>query len=387
MTESTDVYRELPRVSLLGGPLHQLGCRLGLVRAGHRTLRLGIAIGLSLWLVGALLAVLEGVELWSIAMLGAHARLLLAIPLLFLAESLLDPRVDEFVRALARSSIVPADQMHELRAQIDGNARWNQSWWLEAVCLIVAIALAFATPLLEIPGTEAFARIAAGEDLPWAGWWYAVVCLTTLRFLVLRWLCRWLLWVYWLWRISRLRLQLVASHPDGMAGLGHLELVHIHVMPLVMAISVVMASSYAVEIAAGRMTLEAVYPALAVIILIDALLFVAPLLLFSSQLWTCRVRGLSDYTVLGERYAAEFERRWLKDGAPRDELLGSADIQSMADLGGARQVVSDMRSIPISTRTLTQMLLAALLPMTPLILFKYPLVDLIAQFFTGLVGL
>ncbi len=123
------------------------------------------------------------------------------------------------------------------------------------------------------------------------------------------------------------------------------------------------------------------------IILIDALLFVGSLLLFSAQLWACRVRGLSDYTVLGERYAAEFERRWVQDGAPRGELLGSPDIQSMADLGGARQVVSDMRSIPISTRTLTQMLLAALLPMTPLILFKYPLVDLIAQFFTGLVGL
>jgi hypothetical protein len=91
--------------------------------------------------------------------------------------------------------------------------------------------------------------------------------------------------------------------------------------------------------------------------------------------------------VLGERYAAEFERRWLADGAPRDELLGSADIQSMADLAGARQVVSDMRSVPITMRTLTQLLLAALLPMAPLVLFQYPLADLIAQFFTGLVGL
>lgn len=387
MTESTDSHRELPPVTLLGGPLHQLGGRLGLVQAGNRTLRLGMAIGLSLWLVGALLAVLEGIDLWSIAMLGAHARLLLAIPLMFLCESLLDPRVDEFVRALARSSIVPPDQMHELRAQIARNARWTHAWWPELACLLGAIALAWATPLLEIPGTDAYTRITAGAELPWAGWWYAVVCLTVVRFLMLRWLCRWLMWVYWLWQLSRLRLQLVGSHPDGMAGLGHLELVHIHLLPLVLAISVVMASSFAVEIAAGRMTLEAVYPPLAMIVLIDAALFIGPLLLFSAQLWNCRVRGLGNYTVLGERYAAEFERRWLADGAPRDELLGSADIQSMADLSGARQVVSDMRSIPITTRTLTQLLLAALLPMTPLILFKYPLVDLIAQFFSGLVGL
>lgn len=387
MTQSGGPHQPLPAVTLLGGPLYRLGCRLGLVRSGSNTLGLGIAIGLSLWLVGVLLAVAEGIELWSIAMLGAHVRLLLAIPLMFACESLIDPQVKEFVRVLLRSKMVSDDQLPLLRAQIERNARWNDSPWVEAACLLGAIALAWATPMLEIPSVDALAQIAAGAELPWAGWWYGVVALTVLRFLVLRWLCRWLIWIYWLWRISRLRLQLVASHPDGMAGLGNLELVHIHLGPLVMAISAVMSSSFAVEIAAGRMGQDAVLPALAAIVLIDAVLFVGPLLLFSAQLWACRVRGLGRYSVLGERYATEFERRWMAEGAPHDDLLGSPDIQSLADLSGARQVISDMRTIPIGRRALMQLLLAALLPMAPLALFRYPLVDLIAQFFAGLVGL
>lgn len=387
MIDPTASDRRLPAVTLQGGPLHRVGARLGLVNEGKHSLRLGFAIGFLLWLVGAVLAVVEGADLWSVAMLGAHARLLLAIPLLFACESLLEPRVNAFVHTLAGSSLVSTEQLPVLRAQIDRHHRWTNAFWPEIACLLMTLALAWATPMIEIPGIDAFAAVAAKAELSWAAWWYAVVCLGVLRFLILRWLFRWLLWVYWLWDLSRLRLQLVANHSDGMGGLGDLELVHIHLLPLVMAISVVMASSFAVDIAAGRMTLTAVYPAVVVIVLVDAVLFIGPLLLFSGQLWACRVRALSSYTALGERYAAEFERRWLRGDASREELLGSADIQSMADLSGARQIVSDMRSIPMGTRSLAQLLLAALLPMTPLILFQYPLVDLIARFFNGLVGL
>jgi hypothetical protein len=383
---AVDMDRELPEATLLGGPLHRWGRRLGLVRGNGNSLPLGIAIGLTLWLVGVLLAMVDGTNPWTMGMIGAHVRLLLVIPLMFACESLLNPRVDECVRALLRSRIMPDEEIPLLRAHMVRILRWNNTAWIDAMCLLAAIGLAFATPLLEVPGVDVFAHIAPGSELPWAGWWYVAVCLTTFRFLLLRWLCRWMLWIYWLWRISRLRLQLVASHPDGMAGLGHLELVHIQVMPLVMAFSATAASSFAVEIAAGRMPLEAVYPSLLGIILIDAILFIGPLLLFSAKLWACRIHTLGNYTVMGARYAAEFERKWHTERQPPDDLLGNADIQSMADLTGARQVVSDMRSIPISTRSMMHLLLAALLPFTPLLLFKYPLLDLIAQILTGLVG-
>lgn len=39
----------IPEFSLLGGPLHGLGSRLGLVRGGTNTFRLGLALGLLAW--------------------------------------------------------------------------------------------------------------------------------------------------------------------------------------------------------------------------------------------------------------------------------------------------------------------------------------------------
>lgn len=50
------------KFSLLGGPLHRLGCRLGLVRERTNTLRLGLALAALLWIGLMLMASIEGVS-------------------------------------------------------------------------------------------------------------------------------------------------------------------------------------------------------------------------------------------------------------------------------------------------------------------------------------
>jgi hypothetical protein len=69
--------------SLLGGPLYQLGRRLGLVRGETNTVLLGLALGGGTWIVIVVLAAIGGVvdRLWSLSVIGGHARLLVAIPL------------------------------------------------------------------------------------------------------------------------------------------------------------------------------------------------------------------------------------------------------------------------------------------------------------------
>jgi hypothetical protein len=47
-------------------------------------------------------------------------------------------------------------------------------------------------------------------------------------------------------------------------------------------------------------------------------------------------KGLADYGLLAQRYVESFEQKWvLRDSTPSDELLGAADIQSLADLGNS----------------------------------------------------
>jgi hypothetical protein len=388
MTATVDRAKDPATLSLLGGPLHRLGCRLGLVRAGTNTVRLGLAIGAFLWVVLMVLSLAEGIDPWSLDLLGVHSALLVMTPLLFLCETRLDPRITQFMHSLQRSQLVPSTAQPALQTMIERTRRWTNAWLPEALCLGLALALTWALSQLQVAGVVRYGRDAAEAGAAMAGWWYRGVCLTVVRFLLLRWAWRLGLWFHCLWQLSRLPLQLRAGHPDGVAGLGFLEVVHGHFLPLVLAISIALAASFAADIAAGAMALEDVYPAILAIVLVAGLLFVRPLFVFSPRLWACRVNGLVDYMAFAERYVGEFEAKWLRSRAESGEpMLGSADIQSLADLGNSVERVRDMRVVPVSSSLLIQIALTALLPMMPLALFKYPLADLAKEIFSRLAGL
>jgi hypothetical protein len=377
--------------SLLGGPLYRLGRRLGLVRGGTNTVPLGLALGALLWTVLVVLAFAGGVaqQVFSLSVIGAHVRLLVVIPLFFLCESLLDPRVTTFVGTIVRSGVVPENALPALRSEIARTTRRKDSWLAEAVCLVAAVALSLSAPHLHLSGTSAAfdpSRAAAGVTA--AGLWYWVVCLTFFRFLMFRWLWRLGLWSYFLFRMAKLDLHLVPTHPDGVAGLGYLEVVHTYFAPLVVAISAIQAAALAEQFTSGPVTIEAIYPVLAVVLLVDAVLFLGPLLLFAAKLAACRAKGLSDYMELAASYVSGFDRKWLGAAAGSGEpLLGTPDLQSLADLSNSVGIVRNMRTAPVSARLLAHLGIAASLPMLPLLLFKYPIAELAEKLLARLAGL
>ena len=63
----------------------------------------------------------------------------------------------------------------------------------------------------------------------------------------------------------------------------------------------------------------------------------------------------------------EFDAKWLRGGAPADEpLVGSADIQSLADLANSFEVVQTMRIAPVTKEAIVQLAAATLAPLVPL---------------------
>lgn len=68
-----------------------------------------------------------------------------------------------------------------------------------------------------------------------------------------------------------------------------------------------------------------------------------PLLVFTPQLAQAKRTGRSEFGTLAERYVREFDGKWLRGGAPADDpFVGSADIQSLADLGNSYEVIRSM---------------------------------------------
>jgi hypothetical protein len=371
--------------SLLGGPLHHLGQRLGLVR-GTNTVRLGLALGIGVWLVLLALGVMGGVteRLFQLSVVGGHARLLVVIPLFFICETWVGPRMTAFVATMVRTGIVPPSAQAALNTEVARIGRWTNWWFPEAVCLLAAI-------VLEVTGSSLQKYGVTGTYDPsqtsLAALVYFGVGVTLFRFLLFRWGWKLALWVWFLWRVSRLDLQLIPGHPDRDGGLGPLEGVHERFTPLVAALSVLECASLAESISSGTLAATAIYPWLSMLLILDAVLFLGPMVVFTDKLWACRTKGVGLYTGLAARYAREFEAKWTGENPPaREPLLGSPDLQSMADLGNVVSYVKAMRWITIGSRLIAMMTIAAVVPLAPLLLFQYPIPELARKFFSRLVG-
>ncbi len=383
---------KIQEFSLFGGPFHRLGCRLGLVRGGTNTFPVGVALALLTWVVLILLIFLMGLGevAFSLKIIGVHVRFLVAIPLLFLCETFVFPRMSEFVRNIVKFGLVTEGDLPVLQSNIRFTCRMKDSWLAEAIFLVIAIALPLLERVVSLPGTMSWDKLLAdsGGKAGLCLIWYLGFCLPLCRFLALRWIWRIALWWYFLWKVSKLDLNLIPTHPDGVAGLGYLEVVQEHFSPLAMALTAMYSASFAEEIASGKMAFEAVYYWIPLLIILFAVLFISPILLFSRKLWACRLKGLTEYMEMGSRYVNAFDRRWIRGENPTgEELLGTGDIQSLADLNNSMTVVREMRLVPFSNKLLTGLAASVIIPMLPLLLLKYPVDQLLLRLFQLLTGL
>jgi hypothetical protein len=374
--------------SLLGGPFHRALIRIGLAGRDGSTATTGLAIGFAMWVVLVVVAYADGVagQLFSLSKLSGHVRLLVVIPLFFYAEWLVNPRQAGFITMLVRTGVIDDQTRPAFEAILQRVVRIKDSWVPDALCLVAAVTVALTARHLPLVGATA-----GGDPSRYSGatTWCWMACLTVFRFLMARWIVRLALWAYTLWRIARLDLHLVATHPDGAAGLGNLHQVQLHFVPLVLAISTLQSASLAEELSAGSMVLGDVVPVVVLVAVLDAVLFGGPPLFFFPQLWRTRVAGLRMYMTLGSDYVRGFERKWVHGDRPPDEpLLGTGDLQSLADLTNSLSVVRNLRMVPIvSQKLLVSLGSAAALPLLPLLLFEYPIVDLAARFLRRLTGL
>jgi len=63
-----------------------------------------------------------------------------------------------------------------------------------------------------------------------------------------------------------------------------------------------------------------------------------------------------------------FDRKWIQRNNPEhEELLGTSDIQSLADLSNSFQIVHEIKLLPINRRCIIALLVSAALPMLPLV--------------------
>lgn len=280
---------------------------------------------------------------------STHARALVTIPLLLFAERLVDDRARGFGEYLIASGLARPVEA-EYHAAVARTVRLRDSVIAEGMLLLVAVATMFASDTYL--GVQALVM------------WSTLPAIVVFRFLLLRWLWRWMLWTVFLWRISRLPLALRATHADRLAGLGPALGPSYAFAAVVMGCAATISGGWLDQMLYAGRPVSAFYDVAIAFVVIAVVVAHAPTCVFIGVLYRVRQSGLARYGALMQRYVAAFDARWID--ARGETALGAEDISGLADLGGSYRVIPEARVVPGSRRLLQTIVAAAVLPMLPL---------------------
>lgn len=391
-TFSEEALQKPPDFSLvLGGPLFQLlhrshlsGDALELVR------RRVIVIPLLAWLPLLVFSALEGQALGgNVAVpflldVEAYVRFLVVLPLLIGAELVVHQRMRFVVRQFLERNLIPASALTRFEAAIASALRLRNSALAEVLLIafvyVVGVLLVWRQYMVLDTATWYATPTAEGLQLSLTGVWYGYVSVPLFQFLLIRWYFRIFIWARFLWQVSRLDLSLIPTHPDRVGGLGFLSNTIYAFMPLAVAHGALLAGPLANRIFYLGAALPEFKFEIAALVVFMVSMVLGPLLVFAPQLAQTKRTGNREYGTLAERYVREFDAKWLRGGAPVDEpLVGSGDIQSLADLCNSFEVVRTMRIAPVTNEALLRLVAATLTPLVPLALTMMSLEELLKQ--------
>lgn len=371
-----------------GGPAYRLMQRIGLIRGDDPSIGRRIVAFLAVTYIPLLvLSIWEGHAIGPTPQtsllldFAAYARFFLAVPILFIAEVTIGPRVTTAGLHFVESGLVRSQDQPAFDRAVQRLARWRESWSVELVLLAIAVAGAWIFTAEDLYGAatvstwnDALTAADQGRGLSSAGLWYRMVSVPILQFFWYRWLWRLGIWGWFLYDVSRLKLNLVPTHADGAGGLAFLGTTHVAFGILAFGMSCVLSAAAAFDIVFEGAGIDSFRVHFITLVVITEVLLLSPLLMFTPALIGARLTGLRQYSLLVLRYNRAFHDKWIAGQvAPDEPLLGSSDIQSLADLGNSYEFIRSMRIVPFTVRVMLQLAVISLLPALPLILLVMPI--------------
>ena len=390
-----------PFLLIEGGPLYRIQRRVGLVRAQSPLIvRRAVFSIFITWVPLLVLSAISGfavrnVELPFLKDIAAAARFLIAIPLLLIAEVITGPHLAQGAGHLVDASLILEKDYKEYDAAVESGLRLRDSTTAEIILVILALATtlnAFRHNALHI-STWFRLWLPSGGHITTAGWWYVLFSLPLFNFLAFRWLWRMFLWYRFLYQINSLDLQLFPTHPDQAGGLGFLAESQQFFAVVFFGYSCAISGIVANEILYDTLKLDSFFAPLAIFLTLAVLISLAPLAMFSGRLLKLRRAGIFRYGAFATTYTGDFQRKWIDPqvadpesdaqvhGKPTVEetepLLGTGDIQSLADLGNSYSFITKMNIVPFDPKAVLRIIIVCVIPMLPLLLTVMPLGELL----------
>ena len=366
-----------------GGPPRRLETALRLIRPDKpKRIRCALLIALVGWAPLILLAALQslalGRDMVSAVLFdfAVHGRYLVAVPLLIAAEAVALPKLGSTVRHFVTANLIRESDRPQFEAIVASTGRLLHSKAAEFLVVILAYSVIFilirTIPTRIIP--DWYLLTTENLSFTWAGWWHTLVSMALALTILFGWLWRLFLWGLVLWRVSRLDLYLVPAHPDLSGGLQFVGASLRAFLLISFAFGAAVAGGVANRVVHQGMSLFDFKYAIAALVVVVLVLFVAPLTFFIREILQARRRGIFEYGALAGVVGHQMERRWLEPEGKLDE--GALEVQHFSATTDLYQMVSNVynvKGVPVDLQDLIAVVVALLLPFLPVLLFEMPL--------------
>jgi hypothetical protein len=384
MTDQTDVKFSL----VIGGPFYRVQERLGLLGPDLLpSMTTALLFALIAWLPLAVLSMAQSTA-WDESLgggaffldFGAYARFLVAIVTLVVMERLAEAHIVAMIGPFVNSGLVRPEERARFFSALQLADRRSSSALAEAIILGLAYVASVNGVFLfaaQFPDAWLGGRIDGHFRLSPAGWWAVLVSYPLFWFLLLRWFWRFVVWTRLLRDFAKLKLRLVATHPDRSGGIGFLSLYPPTFAALVFALSCVTASAALQEIVFAGVPLKSMGVPFGGFLALILVIFVGPLAVFAPTLARLRKQSLLAYGMFASRHNRAFEAKWVRREEAGDDALGTADVSSLSDLGAVFDSVRAMRVIPVGRESVIPLLVAAVLPWLAVVMTQVPLVEIL----------
>ncbi len=156
-----------------------------------------------------------------------YVRGLIAIPLLVMADNIIEPMMTRILKYLRTSGVVPDAEHVHLNDAVDKMTYLINTKWIQLILVILVVLVSWVMQAdyvdmwTERDVTSWALQLENGRiDETLAGTWFLLVTSPMVSFLLYRWVWRFIAWSIFLYRVSRMELELYASHTDLAGGLG-----------------------------------------------------------------------------------------------------------------------------------------------------------------------
>jgi hypothetical protein len=313
-----------------------------------------------------------------------HVKFLLVVPLLLAAELFMHKRMRHIERQFIGRNLIPENEIPRFENIISSSYRLRNSKTIEILLLAVVYVLGVTILWRNFTSLQTAtwysSSAAEGSKLLPAGFWYGYVSIPIFQFLLLRWYFRLYIWMRFIWKVSRIDLKLIQMHPDRMGGIGFLSGACFGFIPLAMAHGALLAGQIANKTFNAGASLPDFSIEIFTVLIFLLIMTIGPLIVLTPKLDRARRTGRREFSEFAMKYVRSFDSKWLRGGAPKDEqLLGTGDIQSLADLANSYAVVSSMHYLPITKEAVLQIAISLIIPILPLFLTMMPLGEILKK--------